>query len=147
MCIPYSFDLPQHFYYIALPTPQGVTNIRDTGKCISEKVGQPNTGKCIMTNNLLISYDLFPPDKDYGNVTEAIKSLGGWARVHKSLWYVKSEHSALDAAKMVWGAMAPKDSLCVVDATNNHVAFYNLELRVHDYMKKHWREDPYGRTT
>jgi len=100
-----------------------------------------------MTNNLLISYDLFSPDKDYVNVDEAIKSLGGWARVHQSFWFVKSKHSAPDAAKIVWEAMAPKDSLCVVDATNNNVAFYNLELRVHDYMKKHWQEGTNGRKT
>ena len=98
-----------------------------------------------MTNNLLISYDLFPPDKEYSRVAEAIKSLGGWARVHKSFWYVKSEQSALDAAKIVWNAMAPNESLCVIDATNNNVAFYNLELRVHDYMKKHWQEGTNGR--
>lgn len=97
-----------------------------------------------MTNNLLISYDLSPLDKDYFNVAEAIKSLGGWARVHQSFWYVTSEHSAIDAAKMVWEVMTPKDSLCVVDATNNHVAFYNLEIPVSNYMNKHWQEEVNG---
>ena len=36
-----------------------------------------------MSNNLFISYDLYSPGQDYSAVIEGIKSLGGWAKVHK----------------------------------------------------------------
>jgi hypothetical protein len=42
-----------------------------------------------MANNLFISYDLYNPGQGYEAVIEEIKSLGGWAKVHQSCWYVK----------------------------------------------------------
>ena len=52
-----------------------------------------------MSNNLIISYDLYEPNKDYEAVAKAIKSLGNWAHVQKSVWYVKSNYSASAAAE------------------------------------------------
>ena len=92
-----------------------------------------------MSNNLLISYDLFSPERDDGKVAEVIKSLGDWTRIHQSFWYVKSEHSAHDAAKIIWETMSKNDPLCVFDATNNHAAYYKLEFEVSDFMNKHWQ--------
>lgn len=57
-----------------------------------------------MANNLFISYDLFTPGKDYSTVIEAVKSLGSWAKVHKSFWYVKSSLSCEQAAKKNLGS-------------------------------------------
>ena len=73
-----------------------------------------------MANNLFISYDLFVPGQGYDNVAAAIKSLGTWAKIQMSFWYVKLNHSANKAAEIVWAAMDRNDSVIVVDATNNN---------------------------
>ena len=44
-----------------------------------------------MANNLFVSYDLYAPGQNYEKVIEAIKSKGAWAKVQKSLWYLKTK--------------------------------------------------------
>jgi hypothetical protein len=92
-----------------------------------------------MANNLFISYDLFVPGQGYDKVAAAIKSLGTWAKVQMSLWYVKSNHSANRAAEIVWAAMDANDSLIVIDATNNNAVWYNLTPEVSTFIQNHWR--------
>lgn len=72
-----------------------------------------------MANNLFVSYDLHEPGKNYDAVIEAIKKLGNWAKVHYSLWYVKSDLAASQAAEQVWTKMDANDKLLVIDASNN----------------------------
>lgn len=91
-----------------------------------------------MANNLFVSYDLYAPGKNYDRVINAIKHLGHWAAVHKSLWYVKSAHSAETAAKLIWSAMDSSDSLCVVDTTQNQAYWYNLKPEVSEALKANW---------
>jgi len=43
-----------------------------------------------MGNNLHISYDLNVSGQNYEAVIAKIKTLGGWAKIHKSYWYVNS---------------------------------------------------------
>jgi hypothetical protein len=91
-----------------------------------------------MANNLFISYDLYQPGQDYDSVIEAIKSLGNWAKVQKSLWYVKSNLSASQASEKVWKAMDQNDKLIVIDATNNNASWYNLSEEVSEFIKNNW---------
>lgn len=91
-----------------------------------------------MANNLFISYDLNSPGQDYSRVIEAIKSLGNWAKVQKSLWYVKSNYTASQAVDAVWKVMDKNDSLIVVDATNKNAAWQNLSDEVSKYIRDHW---------
>jgi hypothetical protein len=91
-----------------------------------------------MANNLLISYDLYSPGQNYEKVAEAIKSLGTWAKVQKSYWYVKSNYTAVKAAEIVWAARDRNDSLIVVDATNNQAAWNNLDPKVSQFLKDWW---------
>ena len=93
-----------------------------------------------MSNNLYISYDLNSPHQDYNAVIEVIKSLGSWASVQKSLWYVKSEHSAEEAAKIVIGKMAANDSLIVIDTKGNDAYWYNISEEVTKHMQKYWHK-------
>ncbi|MEF2549723.1 hypothetical protein VQ045_21775 [Aurantimonas sp. E1-2-R+4] len=39
-----------------------------------------------MANNLHISYDLNSPGQDYTPLIDKIKTLGPWAKIHKSFW-------------------------------------------------------------
>ena len=93
-----------------------------------------------MANNLFISYDLHSPGQDYEKIADAIKRLGSWAKVQYSLWYVKSQLSASDAAEKVWSAMDKNDSLIVIDATNNNASWYNLSQEVSNFLKEHWHK-------
>jgi len=89
-------------------------------------------------NNLFISYDLNAPGQRYDNVAEAIKALGSWAKVQKSFWYVKSVHSAQEAARRVWAVMDRNDSLIVVDATNKTANWFNLDPKVAEHIRAAW---------
>lgn len=91
-----------------------------------------------MANNLIISYDLISPGQNYEKVAEKIKSLGMWAKVHKSVWYVKSTYSASDASSIVWAVMDKNDTLFVVDSTNNQASWYNLSEEVSKFIKEKW---------
>jgi len=93
-----------------------------------------------MANNLFISYDLIKPDKNYEQVIGAIKTLGSWAKIHYSLWYVKSTLSASDAAQRVRASMDGNDKLIVINTIDNTAAWYNLSTEVAEYLKKHWHE-------
>lgn len=89
-------------------------------------------------NNLFISYDLNAPGQRYDNVAAAIKALGGWAKVQKSFWYVKSAHSAQEAVRRVWAVLDRNDSLIVVDATNKTASWQNLDPKVAEYILASW---------
>ncbi|EFH7177101.1 MULTISPECIES: hypothetical protein [Enterobacter] len=90
-----------------------------------------------MANNLFITYDLIKT-KDYPAVHKAIQSLGPWAKVTESNWYVNSTCTATEAAKKVRSAMDGDDKLIVVDATNNTFAAYNLSDAVVNQLKTEW---------
>lgn len=91
-------------------------------------------------NNLHISYDLNSPGQNYETVADAIKSLGSWARVHKSFWYVNSSYSAAEAFNIVWAVMDKNDTLYVVDATNNSASWKNLSKQVEDHIRDKWNK-------
>lgn len=93
-----------------------------------------------MGNNLHISYDLYQPGQNYEGVIERIKELGNWAKVHKSFWYVNSTYTASEAAAHVWGAMDARDTIYVVDATNNTAAWHNVSDEVANYTAIQWYE-------
>ncbi|EWD73942.1 TPA: hypothetical protein MJA43_10610 [Klebsiella pneumoniae] len=90
-----------------------------------------------MANNLFVTYDLIKT-KNYPAVHDAIKSLGSWAKVTESNWYVNSNYSAQDAAKKVMAAMDNDDKLIVVDSTNNSASWYNLTKEVENHIKDQW---------
>ena len=96
-----------------------------------------------MANNLFVSYDLYRPGQDYETVSEAIKSLGNWAKVQQSLWYVNSTYTASDAAKKVRSVMDKNDSLIVIDCTNNKGYWYNVGDEVSQYIQNHWFTQSY----
>ena len=93
-----------------------------------------------MANNLFISYDLYAPGQNYERVIEAVKSLGNWAKVQKSFWYVNSHYSSAQARDFMWAAMDANDSVIVVDATNNAANWKNISDEVGEYIINHWRE-------
>jgi hypothetical protein len=77
-------------------------------------------------NNLFISYDLNSPGQDYAKIHDAIKSLGNWAKVQKSFWYLKSQYSEAQVKDKLWAIMDQNDSLIVINATTNSAAWEGL---------------------
>lgn len=93
-----------------------------------------------MARNLHISYDLYNPGQNYERVIAAIKTLGNWAKIHKSYWYVNSSLTAEQARNRVWAAMDVNDSLYVVDATNNEAAWQNLPPEASKFIEDQWHK-------
>lgn len=91
-----------------------------------------------MSNNLFISYDLNSPGQNYNVVADAIKSLGNWAKVQKSFWYVNSNLTAQQAVSKVWAVMDRNDSLIVCDMTNRVASWQNIDPTVAKHMLDHW---------
>jgi hypothetical protein len=89
-------------------------------------------------NNLHISYDLNVPGQNYDAVIAKIKTLGEWAKIHKSYWYVNSSLTSQQAAQAVWGVMDKSDTVYVADTTNNTAHWYNLLPEVDAYIKDQW---------
>lgn len=89
-------------------------------------------------NNLFISYDLNAPGQDYSQMITAIKSLGSWAKVQKSHWYVKSSLTATQAVTKVWATMDRNDSLIVVDASNKTASWHGLDPVVAKFISDNW---------
>jgi predicted P-loop ATPase/GTPase len=91
-----------------------------------------------MANNLFISYDLNSPGQDYSSVIAEIKSLGVWAKIQKSYWYINSTLTASQVVDRVWKKMDSNDSLIVVDSTNNNASWQNLSDEVANHIKNQW---------
>ena len=91
-----------------------------------------------MANNLHISYDLHAPGKNYDEVTDAIKRLGAWAKVHYSVWYVRSNYTAEQARDILVRSMDSNDSVYVIDSTNNNAAWNNLSPEVSEFIRSRW---------
>ena len=91
-----------------------------------------------MANNLVISYDLHDPGQNYEKVIAAVKNLGAWAKVHKSVWYVNSIFSAKQSADKLWAVMDANVSVFVVDATNGNAAWQNLSSEVSNHIREQW---------
>jgi hypothetical protein len=90
-------------------------------------------------NNLLISYDLYKPDRDYTDLFARIKSLGAeWAHLKLTLWFVKSNMDAATARDRVWDIMQPQDKLIVINASANAAAWYGLDATASEYLRTHW---------
>lgn len=89
-------------------------------------------------NNLFISYDLKSPGQNYERVIAAIKTLGSWAKVQYSLFYVKSAYSASEAVDIVRRAQDANDSVIVIDATNNNAAWQGIDPKVGEFIKQNW---------
>lgn len=89
-------------------------------------------------NNLFVSYDLKNPGQNYDRVIATIKTLGSWAKVQYSLWYVSSAYTASQAAEIVRRAQDANDTLIVIDATANDAFWYGIDPKVAEFMQQNW---------
>lgn len=86
-----------------------------------------------------ITYDLGNPNRDYDNVTEAIKSLShGYCRPTESHWFINSNATASEIRDTVGNVMDSDDKL-MVNEVGDTWASLGLRKATNDWLKKHWR--------
>jgi len=93
-----------------------------------------------MANNLHITYSLNAPAQNQEAVIQQIKNLGNWGRINEVCWYVKSRHTARQAADAIRAVMKPKDSIYVVDSANNQAAWHNIPDEVSALIRDQWNK-------
>jgi hypothetical protein len=86
--------------------------------------------------NLFIAYDLDKPGQNYAGVEKAIKSLGSWAHVQLSVWYVHTPYGAQHAAQFIRKEMDSNDRLLVIDASD---AYWYNPIAEEKFIQEHWR--------
>lgn len=89
-----------------------------------------------MANNLFVSYDLDAPGQNYAKIIAAIEALGQAVKVHKSLYYVKSNLSAEAAEVRVWAAADGNDRVVVINA--NDAWWHNAIPPSQDFIQARW---------
>jgi CRISPR/Cas system-associated endoribonuclease Cas2 len=90
--------------------------------------------------NIFVSYDLHQPGQNYGQVTNAIKQMGNWAKVQYSLYYLRTYRDSAAIADFVWRHMDANDSLIVVDASTNAAEWRGkIDPSVAQFMSNSWR--------
>jgi len=91
-----------------------------------------------MSNNLIVSYDLFKDGQDYNSIIRAINLLGRAERIHFSLWFVKSNLTAEAAAEVLSITLDKNDSLFVADLTNNSAFPIRIQQPAYNLMLETW---------
>lgn len=91
-----------------------------------------------MANNLFVTYDLIKT-KDYPAVHTAIKSLGGWAKVTESNWYLRTEYDLETCFNHVKKAMDSDDKLIVIDVSGNRAQWSNIDKIESKKIIDNWR--------
>lgn len=87
---------------------------------------------------LLISYDLRGRDEtseDYKKLIEKIKSYGGWAKPHYSLWALATTKSVATVRDELLPFIDKNDRLLVIEAGKN-AAWFGLPDDVSNWLKQ-----------
>ena len=79
-----------------------------------------------MAYNYFVAYDLIRPGQNYDAVTDRIKSLGIWAHMQFSLFYLQSEFSMAQVNALIREAMDQNDRLAVIWANDAFVSNYDM---------------------
>lgn len=81
-----------------------------------------------MSNQLFVSFEFNRPDRTYDRVVFAIKSMDeSCTEVHFAHWHVNTPLSAQKVCDRLKSVLDESDKLIVIDATNNEVAWVNLD--------------------
>lgn len=91
-----------------------------------------------MAYNLIITYQLGRSSIHYQDVELAIKGLGHWAHLQRTVWYVKSTLSSSQARERIWQHMHLGDSLFVADMGN--ASWQGVTRECSDFIKTNWNK-------
>lgn len=87
-----------------------------------------------MFRNMIISYDL-RKQKDYKTLIEAIQKLGQASRILESVWYVRTEYTAVQIRDYLKGHIDSDDGVAVFGCSRNTWATYGVNA---EKMKSLW---------
>ena len=77
-----------------------------------------------MAYNLFIAYDLNDPGQNYPAVCNAIESLGRYAKIQLSLYYLRTDYDPATVQSVVRRAMDHNDKLAVIVAADAFITNY-----------------------
>lgn len=86
--------------------------------------------------NYLISYDLYKSGQNYDGLISYIKSYSVWAKIHQSVWYIKSNKSSEQIRDELLHYIDCNDSVFVAEM--NNAAWQNLLNGNSEYIRQNW---------
>lgn len=93
-----------------------------------------------MANNLFVSYRAHAADQDTALLLRAMNSVGACIQVQESLWYINSQLDAVKAKEVILDNIDPKDTLLIIDASNNEFAMNrNLREQAESRIRHVWK--------
>ncbi|HDL4195025.1 TPA: hypothetical protein PW763_001284 [Mannheimia haemolytica] len=89
-----------------------------------------------MKNNILITYDLNKSGQNYAALIEKIKTLGAWAKVQQSAWYLHTSYSSKEVLEMLSTVTDYNDSLFVAQLSEAN--WRGLSNVVSKFIQEQW---------
>ncbi|AGI32287.1 TPA: hypothetical protein PW733_002018 [Mannheimia haemolytica] len=89
-----------------------------------------------MKNNILITYDLNKSGQNYAALIEKIKTLGAWAKVQQSAWYLHTSYSSKEVLEMLSTVTDYNDSLFVAQLSEAN--WRGLSNEVSKFIQEQW---------
>ena len=80
-----------------------------------------------MAFNYFVAYDLDAPGQNYNAVCNMIESLGRFAKIQLSLYYLKSDLAMADVHARVRSVMDANDRLAVIWAQDAFISNYSWD--------------------
>lgn len=81
-----------------------------------------------MQFNYFVAYDLYAPGQNYNAVCNMIESLGTYAKVQLSLYYLSSDHSMEEIHCRIRSVMDSNDRLAVIWAQDAYISNYPPDI-------------------
>jgi hypothetical protein len=91
-----------------------------------------------MKNNILVTYDLNKSGQNYDALIEKIKTLGAWAKVQQSVWYLHTPYSANEVLDHLTKVTDFNDSIFVANMSN--ASWIGLPAEVLQFIRDQWRK-------
>ncbi|AHG83056.1 hypothetical protein F543_1920 [Bibersteinia trehalosi USDA-ARS-USMARC-189] len=89
-----------------------------------------------MKNNILITYDLNKSGQNYVALIEKIKTLGAWAKVQQSVWYLHTSYSSKEVLEILSTITDYNDSLFVAQLSDAN--WRGLSNEVSQFIQEQW---------
>ena len=89
-----------------------------------------------MKNNILVTYDLNKSGQNYDALIEKIKTLGAWAKVQQSVWYLHTSYSTDEVLDLLSKVTDYNDSIFV--ANMNSASWQGLSAEVQQFIQEQW---------
>ncbi|QEH46984.1 hypothetical protein [Aggregatibacter actinomycetemcomitans] len=89
-----------------------------------------------MKNNILVTYDLNKSGQNYDVLIEKIKTLGAWAKVQQSVWYIHTSYSADEVLDHLTRVIDFNDAIFVANMSN--ASWRGLSAEVQKFIQEQW---------